>query len=120
MKNLLAQQPIQLNPIGGSGLGPFGNRSFGSGADALTAIIKAVSAIIGFLTLAAFIWFMFQLVIGGIQWVTSGGDKNSLESARNRLTHAFVGLIIVVAGVSILAIIGQFLGVNWLNPQISF
>lgn len=112
----LAQIP--LGNISGPGLGPFGANP--PSDNALTVIIKGVSAIIGFLTLAAFIWFMFQLVIGGIQWVTSGGDKNSLESARNRLTHAFVGLIIVVAGVSILAIIGQFLGVNWLNPQISF
>ncbi len=113
---ILAQ--TNLGTIGGSGLGPFGE--IGAVNSPITTIIHGVSAIIGFLTLAAFIWFIFQLVIGGIQWITSAGDKNGLESARNRLTHAFIGLIIVVAGVSILTIIGQFLGINIVNPNISF
>ena len=112
----LAQIP--LGNISGPGLGPFGANPPTSGGDALTAIIKVVSAIIGFLTLAAFIWFMFQLVIGGIQWVTSGGDKNSLESARNKITHALMGLIIVGAIWAIFTLVSKFLGLNFPNLEI--
>ncbi len=113
----LAQVSTDLGTIGGEGLGPFGKTTF-TGVSALAAITRAVSSIIGFLTIAASIWFLFQILIAGISWITSGGDKNGLESARNRLTHSFIGLIIVVAGWAILALVGQFLGYDILitNP----
>lgn len=97
----------ELGQIGGSqGFGPFGNIS-GSG---LVEVTQVVSKVVGFMTVAAGVWFLFQLIIGGISWVTSGGDKNNIENAKNRLTHAFIGLIIVVAGWGILALAGTFLG----------
>lgn len=100
-----------LGKIGGEGFGPFGKKSYGeSGTGALQDVVKVVSNVIGFMTLAASIWFLFQITIGGFNWLTSGGDKNNLENARNRITHAFIGLIIVVAGWGILALAGQFFG----------
>ena len=111
--NLLVQNKLPLGRIGGDteSLGPFGN----IGLDAttgLTGVINVVSSIIGFMTIAAAIWFLFQFTIGGWSWITSGGDKTKLQDARNRITHATVGLIIVVAGWSILAVVGQFFGYN--------
>jgi len=113
---LLAQGPPQsLGQIGGEGLGPFANVT--DAVAGLTDITNIVSSIIGIMTVAAAIWFMLQFTIGGWSWITSGGDKTKLESARNRITHAAVGLIIVVAGWSILAIFGQFFGYDILiNP----
>ncbi|MCL4360419.1 hypothetical protein M1555_04190 [Patescibacteria group bacterium] len=108
-----------LGTIGGGGLGPFAAKNYsGGGTQALVDITKAVSAIIGFLTIAAGIWFLFQLLIGAISWITSGGDKTNLENARNRIIHGLIGLIIVVMGWAILAIVGQFLGYDILlsNP----
>lgn len=87
-----------------------------TGGEPIAAITKAVSSIIGFLTICAGLWFMFQLIIGGIQWLSAGGDKNNLSAARDRLTNAFIGLVIVVAGVSIIALLGQFFGFDILNP----
>jgi len=74
------------------------------------AIVTAISSIIGFLTLVAVIWFMFQLMISGISWITAGGDKAKLTEARDRLTNAFIGLIIVVAGWALLSLVGIFFG----------
>lgn len=111
-----------LGSIRGEGFGPFGNINWGGGAGggalALQKVTGAISAIIGIMTVAATIWFFFQLLVGGIAWLSSGGDKQRLNEARDRLTHAFVGLIIVVAGWSILALVGQFLGFDILirNP----
>ena len=105
-------QKIDLGNIGGTGLGPFGEYGPQNTDEvtALTAITKVVSAIIGIMTVAATIWFIFQFLIGGLNWITSAGDKAKLEDARNRITHAFIGLIIVVAGWSILALVGVFFG----------
>jgi len=35
--------------------------------------------------------FFFMLAFGAIQWISSGGDKQALESARGRMTSALVG-----------------------------
>lgn len=115
----LLAQAQQLGGIGGEGLGPFGNfgTSGTSGEQALSAVTRVVSAVIGVMTVAAALWFILQFIVGGVSWITSGGDKAKLEEARNRITNAFIGLLIVVAGWSILALVGQFLGYNILiNP----
>lgn len=105
----LAQNPTELGKIGGAGLGPFGNTNF-SGTSALQAVTRAISSIIGLMTVAAAIWFLFQFTIGGFSWVTSGGDKAKLQQAQQRLSNAFIGLVVVVAGWAILALVGQFFG----------
>ncbi len=61
--------------------------------------------------LAAFLVFAF-LVWGGIQWITSGGDKTKTEEARNRITSALVGLAIVAASWALVKIISYFFGVD--------
>jgi len=63
------------------------------------------------LVLAAVIFF-FMLVIGGIKWITSGGDKGKTEGARNQITAALVGLIIVFASWAILQLINLVFGVD--------
>ncbi len=39
--------------------------------------------------------FLFMVIISGIQWITSGGDKESVARARARITYAVIGLMIV-------------------------
>lgn len=102
-----------LGKIGGDGLGPFANTTNGP-----SALAKVISGIIGIITVAATIWFMFQLLIGGLNWLSSGGEKQKLTEARDRITNAFIGLIIVVASWGIIALTGQFLGgFDILNPE---
>ena len=98
-----------LGTIGGSGLGPFGEAP----GDGLTGITKIVSSVIGFMTIAAGIWFLFQFIVGGFKWISAGGDKAKLEAARDKLTNSLIGIIVVVAGWSVLALVGTFLGVDF-------
>lgn len=117
---LLAQQPIDLgNSIGGEGLGVIGKNPPTTGTGALTMITDVVSAVIGFMTIAAGIWLIFQILVAGINWITSGGDKTKIEDARNRLTNALIGMVIIAAGWAILALAGKFLGLDILieRPQ---
>ncbi len=60
---------------------------------------------------AAVLAFVF-IVIGGIQWITAGGDKMAAQSARDRITAAVVGLVIVVAAFGITFIVLTVLGIN--------
>lgn len=122
MNNMLAENTkTDLGTIGeGGGLGPFGGVEFASGADAMTKLTGVVSAVIGFLTVVAAMWFFIQVVLGGISWITAGGDKAKLTTARDKISNAFVGLVVVVAGWGIVALAGQFFGWdNILNPDIN-
>jgi len=111
MTTLIAQNVTgtQLGIIGGKALGPFGDKTF-DGPSAINTFTNAVSALIGLLTVIAALWFLIQVILGGIGWMTAAGDKGKLTEARDRLSNAFVGLIIVVASWAILALAGQFFG----------
>ncbi|MDP3955104.1 MAG: hypothetical protein Q8Q15_01945 [bacterium] len=85
----------------------------------ITDIGKLISAIIGFVFIIAAILFFFMLVLGGIQWMISGGDKQATEQARGRITAALIGLIIVFAAWAITKLIEQFLGIDILGKSIT-
>lgn len=65
------------------------------------------------LTIAAIIFF-FYFLLGGIAWITSGGDKAQIESARSRLTSALIGIVIVLSVFVIVKIIEVFFGISLL------
>lgn len=71
-----------------------------------------VSTAIAILMLVAGLIFFFMLVWGGVSWVTSGGDKGKTEAARNRITAALIGLVIVFAAWAIVSLVNLIFGVN--------
>lgn len=76
-----------------------------------------VSAIVSVLLIIAALAAFLYLVLGGIQWITSGGDKAGMEAARNKITQAIVGLIIVAAAYAIMLLAANFLGLDIANLQ---
>ncbi len=77
---------------------------------------KGISTIIGFLTIVAALYFLFQFIIGGYQWIAAGGDKQQTTEARDKITNSMIGLMIIVIATAIVGIIGKLLGLNILNP----
>ncbi len=73
-----------------------------------TFVSKSISAVIMVAGLATFIYMIY----GGVQWVTSGGEKGKLEEARNRITNAILGLAIVAASWAIFRLIDYFFGIG--------
>jgi len=101
MLNLLyAATDINLKPSGQ--FGQLGNLTIGG----------IVSGLIRFVLVVAALVFFFILVIGGIRWIASGGDKAQTEAARNQITAALVGLVIVFAAWAIVQLINTFFGIN--------
>lgn len=79
---------------------------------------KAVTVGIGIIFIGGTIIFFFVLLLGGIKWITSGGDKAGMESARNRITHALIGLVILFSAFAIIKLIGAIFGLDLLNLTI--
>ena len=76
--------------------------SVGNFISALTSLALAVSGLLVFLFL---VW-------GGLQWITSGGDKGKTEEARNRITAALVGLAIVASAWAVMQLVASFFGIG--------
>lgn len=71
-----------------------------------------ITIMVSFVLIVAALAFFFIFVIGGIKWITSGGDKGKVEGARSQITAGFIGLVIVFAAWAILDIIENFFDVN--------
>ena len=63
--------------------------------DLLTFAIRAFFVIAG---LAA----LFYLLLGALAWVTSGGDKDAVTAAREKIQAAVLGMILIVAVLAII------------------
>jgi len=70
---------------------------------------------VGHMTIGAGIWFLFQAIIAGYNYMNAAGDKTRIENAGRRLTNSLIGLAIVIAAYGLLALIGSFLGIEFLN-----
>ena len=80
---------------------------------------QLISALVGTLLIIAALLAFFFLIMGGIQWITSGGDKAGMEAARNKITHAIVGLIIVGAAWAVMILVQNFLGVSFIGGTLT-
>lgn len=112
----LAQENFQdLGDIGGEGgFGPWAEEIVGGTApESLLATI--MSNIIGAMTIGAGIWFLFQAIIAGYNYMNAAGDKARIENAGRRLTNSLIGIAVVVAAYGLLSLIGSFLGIEFLN-----
>lgn len=60
----------------------------------------------------AVIIFLFVMLLGGISWMTSGGDKSKVEEARAKVTNGIIGLLIVFSVFAILRFTEGLFGIN--------
>lgn len=76
------------------------------------------TAILTLLGLAGVTAFIF-LLLGGVQWITSGGDKDSAEKAKKKITTALIGLAVCFSAYAIMFIIRALFGVNLIDFTIN-
>lgn len=66
------------------------------------------------LFLIAIVLTLLYLIYGGLDWITSHGEKQKIESAKKKITFAIIGLVIVFMSYLIIRILGQAFGVDTL------
>ncbi|HEY5601273.1 MAG TPA: hypothetical protein VIK81_04290 [Patescibacteria group bacterium] len=74
-----------------------------------------ISAIVRILIVAGFLVSFIMIIVGGIQYMTAGGDKQASASARGRVFAAIIGLVIVLASFAIIRLVEDFLGFKFLS-----
>lgn len=104
MNNLLAQNSFNLRP-GGQFSNVTTTLTFESLVSGLITLVLVVAALV----------FFFMLILGGLKWIISGGDKAQTEAARNQITAALIGLVVVFAAWAIAQVVGSLFGIDIFN-----
>jgi hypothetical protein len=53
-----------------------------------------------------------MFLIGGFKYLTAGGDPKATQSAKNTLTYAIAGLVLIILSWFILRLISEFTGID--------
>lgn len=79
---------------------------------------KLLPALVGLGFMVGVIIFFFVMLLGAIQWITSGGDKAGVEGARGKIMNAIIGLVILFSLLAIVKLIESFFGIDILTIDI--
>ena len=60
-----------------------------------------------------FYFFLLMMITGGIHWISGGGDKQAIETARTQVVNAVVGIVILFSLYAIINIISVFFVFFW-------
>lgn len=81
-----------------------------------TPVEKLISNVLVVLTVVAGLSFVIWFLLGGINWITAGGDKGKVDKAKGMMTNGAIGLIIIAVSYAVVWIVGTALGINILEP----
>lgn len=69
-------------------------------SDILTFAIRGFFIVAGLLAL-------FFLLLGAVAWITSGGNKENVDKARDKITNALIGVILIAVVLAIIVTLEQ-------------
>lgn len=67
---------------------------------------------------AAVLLVLVMLIWGAFEWITSGGDKDNVGKARDRIINALIGLAVLAVAYALARVASQFLGFDLTNITI--
>jgi hypothetical protein len=74
------------------GVNSTGNETPGSATDSVSALAKTV---INLFSWVVGIVSVIMVIVGGFQYITSGGDSGKVTTAKNTIMYALIGIVIV-------------------------
>lgn len=90
---VLAQDPIEKGLCSGTEL------QIGADcedpADATGRLNRIITLIVNIFSLIVGVVAVIMIIVGGLKYITSGGDSGNVSGAKNTILYAIVGLIIV-------------------------
>ena len=60
-----------------------------------TDINKVIQQVINILSIIVGVIAVIMIIIGGLRYITSGGDSNNISGAKNTIIYAVIGLVVV-------------------------
>lgn len=109
MITLITVLAANITPICNPVVGGIGCKDPGQAPSLFASVL---AGLIGIILVLGSLWALFQLLQGGLGWISSGGDKTALEGARDRIINALIGLFILFAAWAVFIIILRVLGLT--------
>jgi len=75
-----------------------------------TDLGNAIGNLITVAFVIAIIVVLIMLVLGAFEWIVSGGDKEAVGKARNRILNALIGLAVLAIAFALAQLGAQILG----------
>lgn len=85
-----------------------------TGSEGISSLLSNLIQL--FYSLAAVV-LIFMLLWGAYDWITSEGQKEKLESAKNKIINAIIGIILFAVAFAVIQVIGQFSGFQFFVGQ---
>jgi len=86
--------------------------------DPFIALGKLLSLIVRFFLIAAGFIAGVYMLLGAFDWIMSGGEKEKLQKAQQKIINAIIGLLIVFIVLTLFGLItGDILGIIINTPQ---
>ncbi len=98
-KAAYAQGRINIQPV---------DQGFRSLSDFIGKALTIAFAVAILVVLVMLIW-------GAFEWITSGGDKDTVGKARGRIVNALIGLAVLAIAYALARVAAQFLGFDITN-----
>jgi hypothetical protein len=68
----------------------------GTGEEAATQVDRIIKRVVDIFSVVVGVVAVIMIIIGGLKYITSGGDSGNISSAKNTILYAIIGLIVVV------------------------
>lgn len=69
-----------------------GNTDTSQGTSHIQTIVRTV---VNIFSLIVGVVAVIMIILGGLRYITSGGDSNNVSSAKNTIIYAIIGLVVV-------------------------
>jgi hypothetical protein len=92
---LAAEPDIQNSLCGGTSLSTKSTTCAESTTAANTTIDGIIATVINLFSLVVGVVAVIMIIIGGLKYITSGGDSGNVTGAKNTILYAVIGLVVV-------------------------
>lgn len=94
---------------------PIEDATKGGPASPYTDLGKFITNFFIFALIITALFSFIYLVVGGFNYITSGGDKLHVQASRERITYAIIGLAVVAGAAAFFSVLGALFGINIFN-----
>lgn len=78
---------------------------------------KTISLGLNLLFIGGILLALAFLIYAGILWMTAGGDKQKLQTARTQVIWSIIGLIIIFLSIFLIQFIGNFFDISFIKDH---
>lgn len=78
----------------------------------INSLAEATNRLLTPLFAIALVVVTIYLIIGGLRFLLSGGDKEAIAKGKNMITHSIIGLALLIAVFLVMQFLSQFFGLE--------